>query len=200
MIDVNKETPEFVQIDLVKIDQIRQTTEGIYVDGTIQQQPLSFLVDTGASVTVIKTSVYQRCPPDSRPVLEEPPAKMVNADGSPIPCLGKGVFNLSVEGSEILHDVWVADINVDGILGFDFLSQHQCLLDISRGVLAFRELPSSPYDDDDDEENGERHIGTVTAKHDYEVPPESEMLISGCLKSQPDSYTKYSEGILEPTL
>jgi predicted aspartyl protease len=179
--NVIEETPEIVQIDL-----IRKTNDGLFIEGTIQQQSLTFLVDTGASVTVIKTNVYQDLAPSNRPPLEEVNARMVTADGTPIPFLGKGMFTLCIEGTDILHDVWVADIDIDGIIGFDFLDQHKCLLDVNRGKLQFGDFPGNPYDEDEDDEDDGKRIGLIAAKQDYEVPPESEMFIAGYLQNQPD--------------
>ena len=71
----------------------------------IQHQPLMLLVDTGASVTVINTSVYRDLSHEDKPTLTKPPATMTNADGTPIPCSGTGVFELCVEGVEVKHDV-----------------------------------------------------------------------------------------------
>ncbi len=176
---------------LLQIDSIKKDDDGLFIEGTIQNKQLSFLIDTGASVTIVKTSVYQEIPRDKRPPLEKVNVEMVAADGRSILCHGKGLFNLKIEGVELQHEVWVADISLDGILGFDFLNSNQCYLDVGKGELGFGELPNNPYDDDDDEESTVH----VAASRTLEVPPESEAMITGRFLNKPSSPT---EGILEP--
>jgi len=44
---------------------------------------------------------------------------MVLADGSAKPFFGRGTFDLEIEGHRARHAIWIADIEVDGILGMD---------------------------------------------------------------------------------
>ena len=42
------------------------------------------------------------------------------------PFHGKGTFELDVEGKRVLQEVWVADIELEGILGMDFVRRYDC--------------------------------------------------------------------------
>ena len=51
---------------------------------------------------------------------------MILADGSAKPFHGKGTFELEVEGKRALQEVWIADIELEGILGMDFVRRCGC--------------------------------------------------------------------------
>ena len=87
-----------------------------------------FLVDTGTNVTIIKPSVLDRIAASERPSLETVDTNVFLADGSYLPFIGRGCFSISLGKEEVLHDVWVAEIEVDGIIGMDFIRKHNCRL------------------------------------------------------------------------
>ena len=95
--------------------------KGLYVSGELEGVEVKFLVDTGADLTVIRTSLYERLSEGRDLGLEEVSLDMAVADGRPLPFEGRGTFQLKVGGLEVAHDIWVADIDIDAILGFDFL-------------------------------------------------------------------------------
>ena len=59
---------------------------------------------------------------------------MTTASGDKLECEGKGKFTLEIDGKEIEHSIWVAEIEGDGILGYDFLSHHDCWVFIYKRV------------------------------------------------------------------
>ena len=61
-----------------------------------------------------------------RPVLEDVQNRLILADGSAKPFRGKGTFELEVEGRRVLQEVWIADIELEGILGMDFVRRYDC--------------------------------------------------------------------------
>ena len=119
---------------------------------------------------LFKTAVYQRLSAESRPALKQATARMVTADGTPIPCLGKGWFELQVQGVKLRHEMWVADINLEAILGFDFLERHDCSLNVRDGELQINDYPESPYSDEEEEPQ----LIRVVAAQTVDIPPESE--------------------------
>ena len=94
----------------------------------VQGMPVDFLVDTGANITIVKSSVWERIPQFERPMLEDVEVKMILANGGSAPFVGRGVFTLRVADQEAEHRTWVADIQPDGILGLDYLKNHCCQL------------------------------------------------------------------------
>lgn len=93
----------------------------------------TFLVDTGANVTIVKPSVLNRINASERRPLEQLQTSMLLADGSSRPFLGRGRFSICLGEEEVFHDVWVAEIELDGIIGMDFIKKHNCRLTLGQG-------------------------------------------------------------------
>jgi len=87
---------------------------------------VKFLVDTGSNITILCPAVLERISAPRRPVLEQVENCMILADGSAKPFRGKGTFELVVEGKRALQEVWIADIELEGILGMDFVRRYSC--------------------------------------------------------------------------
>ena len=58
------------------------------------------------------------------------------ADGRPMASMGKGQFHLLVDNIYFEHDLYVANLDVDGLLGTDFLSKYNCKIGIWVGKLS----------------------------------------------------------------
>ena len=141
-----RETAEFVGLSSVEDSAIkslipirRNTLEGVedgglYVDGVVEGMAVRFLVDTGASMTMLKSSIYEELPDAKRIPLEGDDQHMLLADGSTLPFTGRGKFAIGVRPSSEVHKVLIADIEVDGILGMDFLRAQQCDLPLENKV------------------------------------------------------------------
>ena len=103
------------------------------VKGRVSGVEVTFLVDTGANVTIVKPSVLNRITAPERPPLERVETSMLLADGSSLPFLGRGRFRICLGEEEVFHDVWVAEIELDGIIGMDFIKKHNCRLTLGQG-------------------------------------------------------------------
>ena len=164
---------------------------GLYIQGQIYDQNISFLIDTGASVTIISPTIYNKLPQGKRPKLKPIDTTMTAADGKNINCMGTGWFHLTIDQTTYQHQIWVADINLNAILGLDFLNKHECSLDLHKGEIQFNELPESPY-----ETTNEIKCCQVIANQTTLLPPESETLITGNIINRP---TDNTDAVLEPT-
>ncbi|CAG2199229.1 unnamed protein product [Mytilus edulis] len=94
--------------------------KGIFVELSIQDVPVKFVVDTGATLTLISTRVYDLIPDLCRPNL------------SP---RGKVNFTLDFGKEKFTSEAVVTDLQVDGILGLDFMKKNKCLIDVSANLL-----------------------------------------------------------------
>ena len=59
-------------------------------------------------------------------MLEDVENRIIMADGSAKPFHGKSTFKLEIEGRWVLQEVWVVDIELEGILGMDFVGRYDC--------------------------------------------------------------------------
>ena len=89
---------------------------------------MTFLLDTGANVTIVKPSVLNRINAAEHPSLEQVETSMLLADGGSLPFLGSGRFSICLGEEEVFHHVWVTEIELDGIIGMDFIRKHNCRL------------------------------------------------------------------------
>ena len=94
---------------------------------------VTFVVDTGANVTIVKPSVFNKIPASERPPLDQVETSMLLADGSSLPFLGRGRFRTQLGEEQMLHVVWVTEIGLDGIIGMDFIRAHNCRLTLGQG-------------------------------------------------------------------
>ena len=179
-------------ISIKVIELISQENDGPCILGEVENVPISFLIDTGASVTIINPRIYENIDIQARPVLQNAEVMMTMADGKNLNCLGKGSFRLKINGECFNHQIWVADITMDGILGYDFLQAHECCLDFAHGEMLCGELPR--YHTQKDEEQGKCYH--IAMSETVVVLPECEMVIPAHFVCSPETVLT---GIVEPS-
>ena len=109
---------------------------GLYISGDIHGVDVSFLVDSGACVSIISSSVYNKIPLEHKPKLETSYEQVTLADGRPMENKGHGVMKLKINDLTLETDIWVADICCEGIIGLDFFRKHECKLDFSHDTIS----------------------------------------------------------------
>ena len=98
--------------------------------------PVSFLIDTGAGVCLLKDEVWNKVKPKGSILKPLKVHGLVRIDGIPIKVQGSATINLSIAGKTFNHDFIIANqITIDAILGLDFLESHNCMiLNIAEGM------------------------------------------------------------------
>lgn len=144
----------------------------------VQNEDIDMLVDTGANVTLFSENFVNRlktsCKPDIRPVN----TSLVTATGESTPFHGQTNVTLSIGSKCYDHNVLIASISNDGILGLDFLVKHGCNVNLVEETL------NIGYD-------GERvpchrfvshALSTcfkIAVTENIEIPSRSEMIVPG---------------------
>ena len=106
--------------------------DAFYAPGQVEQIQVEWLIDTGCTITIVSSRSYHLMQADERPQLKACTKQLLSADDSPITILGQAMMNIIVGKKLVQHTVIVADIADDGILGTDFLRQHQIIIDFGR--------------------------------------------------------------------
>ena len=96
---------------------------------------VNFVVNSGSTVTVISTKVYDKISESRKPALKGVHEHFILADGGSMRVQGRCDASLMFSHIEVDHEVVVADIKAEGLLGSDFMMQHNCVLDFRKGVL-----------------------------------------------------------------
>ncbi len=179
-----------------RINYRRHVADGLYIEGRVYNYTVTYLIDSGANVTIVNTKIYQSM--TNKPTLSSVHVRMVSANNESITCYGKAQMPIKVNDTEVIHEVWVADITEEAILGYDFLQKYKCVLDFAERKLLMTELPDTPYA----EENGdEQYIAKIVVRKTTIIPPKSEAIISTQLKDK-CTYNNDNEeslGIVEST-
>jgi hypothetical protein len=76
-------------------------------------------------------------------LVEKVESDVLSANGSPVEVYGKTFIDLVLNGTTMSHEMIIADLSVDGILGLDFLVKHEVVIDTGRQQISIcgREHP-----------------------------------------------------------
>ena len=109
--------------------------DGLYVDGVINGVKMLFNIDTGATCTVISDRVYNSIPEGGQPILTrctEP------AMGQSLSHQGSAAFTIELGSvQKFNHEIKVARIEDDGLLGHDLLRQGRAAILYNKNTLCF---------------------------------------------------------------
>ena len=151
--------------------------------GQIEGHPVRFLVDTGATITLVSTRVYSKLLGSP---LQPVDFTVYQADGEPMSTKGHLTCKISLGPLQVLQDVVVADLQEDAILGMDFLLSHDCKLDLVEQKMQIQDISVTLWNIHD--------IGSfykVTMTEDGHVPGKHEAIIAGRLqlRGQPHEHS-----------
>ncbi|XP_062579100.1 uncharacterized protein LOC134241021 [Saccostrea cucullata] len=104
---------------------------GMYVKTTILGIEANLLVDTGATLSVLSSKVYEAI--QNKPVLYKTNQIVSSACGTDLTVKGKTSICINLGESFYCQDVIVADFSLDGVIGLDFMKKYNCTIDIVNG-------------------------------------------------------------------
>ena len=114
-------------------------TTDYHLQGTTEGIPARFLVDTGATTSVLNKNIWTRVNQQNKyPLTEVTNKKLVGVEGSPLNVLGAAHFNVVLEQQQFDVHFLVADsLTTEAILGKDFLRDNHCVIDVGRNLVKF---------------------------------------------------------------
>ena len=159
---------------------------GLIVTGQIDGLPVKFLVDTGASITLVSQKVVNFEDHQIDPVSFD----IYQANGDPLPVVGQIVSEITLGPLRVSHNIVVADIHDDAILGIDFLMQHDCKLDLPSQQLSIQGTTVNMWKEDEDP-----GCCRVSVKENTTIPAKHEKIILGQVHRRGnESHTNVLEG------
>ena len=147
----------------------------MYVDVQIRNTIIPFLVDTGASTTMISAHVWRQLS-NPIPTLSRVDTTLAGVDGRPLQVKGKCDLIFKLQAFEVPVQVVVANISISGILGADFLQKYECAIHLgskpfmcigrARQVVPLQEITSD-------------QSYKVALAQNVRIPAESEIIVEG---------------------
>ena len=158
------------------------------MEGSIDGRVCCITIDTGSDITIVRPDLVQRGRIDWNPEMEW----MSTVTGERAPIHGRGRLMLEIGGLQMPHDMVVADIKDECILGTDFLTPNRCVVDLKNSVLIVdnEQIPLMKP-----KQMATPTCSKVTLDSTVDLPPMSEAVACGRLLSRPENVTW---GILEP--
>ena len=152
---------------------MHSSQDGLVLAGTVAGQPCNITVDTGSNISIVRPDMLNKTIRDS---LETSSQMLRTVTGEMAPIHGRGELTICIGGLTLPHQMWVAEITDECILGLDFLGKHGCQVNLRENVVAIgnEELPlSKPV----------RSVSLtccrIIAKETVMVAPHSEALVPG---------------------
>ncbi len=119
--------------------QIRRQTDKIGISALLAVEihgtSTKITVDSGAAVTILSTRLFNRISSKFRPPLNQcTNSRLQAADGKCMAVDGTAEFKLKIGKQTFSWEVYVAPIQDEGLLGFDFLHYYDCAFEARRGI------------------------------------------------------------------
>ena len=167
---------------------ISHTGNALLLEGIVDGRWCCMTIDTGSDMTIARPDVVQKGSIDWNPEMEW----MSTVTGARAPIHGRGRLMLEMGDLQIQHDVVVADIKDEFILGTDFLTPNRCLVDLKNGVLSINDnqVPLMRL-----KQMKTPTCSKVTLDSTVDLPLMSEAVACGKLLGKPENMTW---GIIEP--
>ncbi|KAJ8031136.1 hypothetical protein HOLleu_27767 [Holothuria leucospilota] len=100
-----------------------------------------------------------------------------------MPILGKAKFELEIGAKVLQHQIWVAEVESEGLLGCDFLREFNCVVDMGQGKLS---IGGSIIQAEEETVQRESVCFRVTVSETVVLAPFSETVTTGELQGEPD--------------
>ena len=106
---------------------------GMFIRAKVNGVITNLLIDTGATVTLISTVFFKDM--SNMPTLSSSQRDILTANGESLKVAGKTIIEIQSDTFKCLSEAVDADINVDGILGLDFLNSQHAEIDMCNNTI-----------------------------------------------------------------
>ena len=115
-------------------------THSYRLPGTVNGIPTAFVVDTGASITVLDQTLWEQANRGGCSLAPWTGRRLVGVEGTPLHLCGVSSVELKFAGETFHCPVLVAhSLTSNAILGLDFLEANNCILEMAAHKLIFPE-------------------------------------------------------------
>ena len=161
----------------------------------IGNKPFLSLIDTGSAISVLSTRAFRSLVPHSFTKVDCESPTLFSASGQAISLSHTIETTFCVDGLKLPFTFHVADnlsVGHDVIIGFDFLSKYDCVIDIGNRLISFCDgLTVVPL-------QNRNRTDTATLITDVVIPPRAEAILSVKLPRCVDNVNNVSIFLLQP--
>ena len=155
-----------------------------HLNGLLFATPVSFLLDTGASVSLIHTDTWERAKPNNHKLDPWKGQSLISVQGTPLQLHGHTEVPIHLTTGTIQTQVVVADkLTTEAILGLDFLEANNCIIDMGKHTLTFPGHPPISLVPAISKENSPRL--KVSLVETIRIPASSELEIMAHVSGPP---------------
>ena len=163
----------------------------VWVDVHETLPQASFLIDTGAAVSIISKLWYDKIPSDQKPELKPSPCPLRAGNDTRFVQYGCVTLKFHLHGLKMKHKFWVVDTPSSGILGLDFLQNQGAVIDNGRCRLTINDVRVRLYNS-----AGKPLHNKVVAERTIYLAPGRECIVRGRVCNH--KVVSESEAVIEP--
>ena len=166
----------------------------VYISGSVNGVKVDFVVDIGAEQTVFLKKIFDRINKKEQPSLVKR-EKLMHAGGQAMTVYGRGKMNIMLDQVNINHEVVIAEIKDEVLLGMDILKGKDgnpvdIILSQGKIILNGQEIKCQHFP--------QTCLRKVTAAEDYLIQGHTEQIIDAFVqRSESDVGLLHSTFIVE---
>ena len=166
----------------------------VYISGSVNGVKVNFVVNTGAERTVVSKKIFDRINKKEQPSLVKR-GKLMHAGGQAMTVYGRGKMNIMLDQVNINHEVVIAEIKDEVLLGMDILkgkdgNPADIILSQGKIILNGQEIKCQHLP--------QTCLRKVTAAEDYLIQGHTEQIIDAFVqRSECDDGLLHSTFIVE---
>ncbi len=167
------------------------------VQGYVYDRDTTFVIDTGAAVTLLRGDVWDQAKPPGTTLDAWTGQQLVGVEGTRLQVRGSVEVTVRIADRHFKPRIVVVDgLTAEAILGLDFLESYHCTLDIGGKTLHFAnlELRVPLRGSESNTRSNTATCARVTIAETRQVPPYSELEVMASVSGEARSATYILEG------
>ena len=102
-----------------KVNRYYKTSHdpGLYVDVIVNGTKAKFLVDTGASISLVSETLFEKFKGHGMPQVKEIKQVITAANGEPVKSIGKAIFPIQIGELSAVIEAVIGEVSVEEYLG-----------------------------------------------------------------------------------
>ena len=104
--------------------------DGLFVNAKIHNTEVHCLIDTGSTMSVLHTTVFDQLPGRLKKHLLPYHTQLRMTDGSPVVPLSIVKVPLQIDSRIVYQEMLDADVEIPAVLGYDCLTKNKCAIHI----------------------------------------------------------------------